>query len=190
MAVRRLVSEYKLTRMWTLTLRAATTPEDRPVVVRLLQAALRKLRERDSKLIYLAVLEWHPKGHGWHVHLLTHKFVPKAVVQSCWTHGFVDARRIAVNGDSTSRSAVSKAASYVAKYVSKAPPEGAPPHLRGENRYFRPIGLCVVEIEAEGEFGDLYAVAIGYFSTGIGWEWWSATCPEWRGPPCVVMRSK
>jgi len=186
--VRRLVSEHKLTRMWTLTLRESTLPEDRPVVVSKLQAFLRRVRTELPHVVWLAVLEWHPGGHGWHVHIVVNKFVPKPKIEEMWPHGFVDVRRISVRGDSSSRQAISKAASYLAKYVSKDPPEGAPPHVPGDHRYYRPLGLSCTELVAEGSYEEMVALAWQYFPAGVGWIWHSSMSTDWRAPPVLVFR--
>jgi len=175
--------------MWTLTLRRTTLAEDRPAVVRLVQAFTRKVRDHWPRLRWLAVLEWHPGGHGWHIHVVVNKYVPKPWIQANWRAGFVDVRRITVKGDSTSRQAVSKAASYLAKYVSKDPPEGAPPHLPGEHRYYRPLGLSLTELVAEGSYEEMVQLAWTYFPAGVGWVWHSSMADDWRAPPVLVMRS-
>lgn len=187
--VRRLVCEHDLTRMFTLTLRAATTAEERPLVVRKVQAFTRRLRARWPRLRWLAVLEWHPGGHGWHVHMVCNRWLPKAVLADLWGWGFVDARRIKVRGDSTSMAAARKAASYVAKYVSKAVGDGAPEHVAGDHRYLRPLGMTWTEVEAEGTFERLINVAWGWWPTAVSWMWWSGDESSWKGPKCLVIRS-
>lgn len=187
--VRRFVAEHKLTRMWTLTLRDETLPEDRPIVVLKLQQFLRRVRLELPHVVWLAVLEWHPGGHGWHIHIVVNKFVPKWWIQGSWKHGFVDVRRISVKGDSSSRQAVSKAASYLAKYVSKPAPDGAPGHVPGDHRYYRPLGLGLTELIAEGSFEEMVALAWQYFPAGVGWCWHSSMSDDWRAPPVLVLRS-
>jgi len=188
--VRRLVAEHKLTRMWTLTLRDATLPEERAQVVLKLQQFLRRVRLELPQVVWLAVLEWHPGGHGWHIHIVVNKFVPKQWISGAWKHGFVDVRRISVKGDSSSRQAVSKAASYLAKYVTKAPPEGTPPHVAGDHRYFRPLGLGLTELVAEGSYEEMVMLAWQYFPAGVGWMWHSKQDQGWRAPPVLVLRSQ
>ncbi len=187
--VRRLVAEHKLTRLWTLTLRDSTLPEDRPVVVSKLQVFLRRMQREVPDLVWLAVLEWHPGGHGWHIHMVVDRWVPRALVERVWGHGFIDCRRISVRGDSSSRQATSKAASYIAKYVSKDPAPGAPPHVSGNHRYYRPLGLAVTELVAEGSYEEMVALAWTYFPAGVGWLWHSSMADDWRAPPVLVMRS-
>jgi hypothetical protein len=188
-SIRRLVCEHGLTRMFTLTLREATTAEQRPLVVRRVQAFTRRVRSRFPRWKWLAVLEWHPGGHGWHVHLVVDRFLPKALVADLWGWGFVDARRIKVRGDSSSMAATRKAAAYVAKYVAKGGDDAAPPHVAGDHRYLRPLGLTWTEVEAEGEFGDLVAMVWNYWGVPPSWLWWSGDDDRWRGPKVLVLRS-
>lgn len=188
-AVRRLVCEHRLVRMWTLTMRDATTADERPMVVRRVQAFTRRCRNRWPSLRWLAVLEWHPGGHGWHVHMVVDRWVPKQLLADLWGWGFVDARRIAVRGDSTTMAATRKAAAYVAKYVSKDAAPGAPAHVPGDHRYLRPLGMTWSELEGEGTFEELLAVAWSWWPTSISWTWWSGDEPKWRGPKCLVLRS-
>lgn len=189
--VRRLVAEHDLVRMWTLTQAEATTAEQRREVVRRLQLAIKRLRRRIPRVKWLAVLEWHPGGHGWHVHMVVDRFVPKAIMAECWTWGFVDARLIRPKGEATGAAAARKAASYVAKYI--APGEGehaAPPHERGDQRYLRAEGLQVTELTGEGTYHELLSFLWSAFPRGVGWVWWSGACDGWRGPPVLVVRSR
>ena len=188
-AVRRLVTEHRLVRMWTLTQRDETAADDRPMVVRRVQAFTRRVRARWPKLRWLAVLEWHPGGHGWHVHMVVDRFVPKAVLADLWGWGFVDARRIAVRGDSTTMAATRKAAAYVAKYVAKDPAPGAPAHVSGDHRYLRPLGMTWTEVTAEGDFEQMLNLAWHWWQTPPSWLWHSSQEPKWRGPSCLVIRS-
>jgi hypothetical protein len=187
-SVRRLVCEHSLTRMWTLTLAEATTAEQRGLVVARLQAFVRRCRARWPRLQWLAVLEWHPGGHGWHVHMVVNRFVPKHLVTSLWGWGHVDTRRISVKGNSTSMEATRKAGTYVAKYLTKRPGDDSPDHEHGDHRYYRPRGMKWTEIRAEGEWADMITVVWSYWGRPPTWVWWSGSDQEWRGPSCVVLR--
>ncbi len=175
--------------MWTLTLAESTTASDRPLVVRRVQAFTRRCRRRWPSMRWLAVLEWHPGGHGWHVHMVVDRFVPKGLVAELWGWGFVDARRIAVRGDGGSMGAARRAASYVAKYLTKSQDPAAPAHVPGDHRYLRPLGMHWTEIEFEGWFPDLVARSWALLGGNIGWLWWSGHEPSWRASPVLVLRS-
>ncbi len=70
---------------------------------------------------YAWVREWHPSGHGLHVHFAVGRYVPYAVVGDAWGRGIVDIRRVTVRraGDATNEAAKT-AARYLAKYVGKS----------------------------------------------------------------------
>lgn len=190
-AVRRIVTEHRLVRMWTLTLAEATSAEQRGEVVHKVQLFVKRVRRRFRRIKWLAVLEWHPGGHGWHVHMVVDRFVPKELVGDLWGWGFVDTRLIRPKGEATSASAARKAAQYVAKYLGKGEGEHEqPPHERGDQRYLRAEGLGITEVHAEGSFGDLVRLMWSWWPSGIGWAWWSGTDPEWRAPPVLVVRSR
>lgn len=188
--VRRLVAEHELVRMLTLTQREATTAQQRPEVLHRVQLFVKRLRRRVPRLKWLAVLEWHPGGHGWHVHMVVDRFLPKALVAECWGHGFVDARLIRPKSGAGGRAAVRQAATYVAKYLGKGEGEHEqPPHERGDQRYLRAEGMHVTELAAEGTFEQLVELAWEWLGGRVGWAWWSGGADEWRGPPVLVLRS-
>lgn len=189
--VRRLVAEHDLVRMWTLTQAEATTAEQRGEVVRRFQLFVKRLRHRYPRLRWLAVLEWHPQGHGWHIHMVVNRWLPKSVMAETWGHGFVDARLIRPKGECTGRAAARQAASYVAKYLGKGGDDDhpSPAHEKGQQRYLRSEGLDVTEVCGEGEYQALLAwlwEALG----DVSWVWWSGAADGWRGPPVLVVRSR
>jgi hypothetical protein len=173
--------------MWTLTIAERTTADDRPVVVRRVQAFCRRVRRRFPRLTWLAVLEWHPGGHGWHVHMVVDRFVPKALVSELWGWGFVDCRLITPKGSESQLSGARKAAAYVAKYLSKGEEGSGPAHVKGDHRYLRPLGLKWTEVEAEGEFARLVELVWSHLRT-VTWLWHSGSHEGWRGPSCLVLR--
>jgi hypothetical protein len=115
------------------------------------------------------------------------RFVAKALLAELWGHGFVDVRRITVKGDPKSLSSARRAAQYVAKYLTKSEDPSSPPHVKGDHRYLRPLGMSWTEVEAEGEFSDLVALAWAHLRI-VTWLWYSGTAPDWRGPSCLVLR--
>lgn len=153
----------------------------------MVQGFTRRLRDRSPSTVWLAVLEWHPGGHGWHVHLCISRFLPKAFLASLWPHGFVDVRRITVKGDPKSLSAARRAGQYVAKYLTKSEDETAPAHVHGDHRYLRPLGLKWTEVIAEGTYGDLVNLVRSHLGS-VTWAWHSRDQPDWRGPACSVFR--
>jgi hypothetical protein len=134
---------------------------------------------------YLWVAEQHPGGHGWHVHFVVGRYVRKDILSEVWGLGFVDPRKIKTKGDR--KAACRVAASYVAKYVSKAfdtvpnrrrykPAEGFEP--RTEIESVQGVGSVAIRHASEFYFGGAEPSRV----------WSSAELPEdqWRGPPIMI----
>ncbi len=83
---------------------------------------------------YAWVPEWHPGGHGLHLHFAVSRFVHRSKIQAAWGRGIFDIRLISglpVGSSVWDESRV--AARYMAKYVSKSFDDGA--HPAGLHRY-------------------------------------------------------
>lgn len=173
--------------MWTLTFRESTTVEQRPEVVKRLGEFGKRLARRMPGIRWLAVLELHPGGHGWHVHMLVSRYVPKEIVRKIWGHGHIDVRSIAGRGVVDSLSAARKAAAYASKYVSKDADKT--PRAPGEHRYYRSESMPITVIEYEGDFVSAVTMVWGHFNQRIGWVWWSGDDDKWRGPRVLAVRS-
>jgi len=82
--------------------------------------SLRELT-KGKKLPYIWVPEWHPNGHGIHLHFAVGKYLKRSIIEASWPHGFV---HIKLLGDLPSQSSVLTesriAARYLSKYVSKS----------------------------------------------------------------------
>lgn len=98
-------------------------------------------REVGRPFPYVWVREWHPGGHGLHVHFLVGRFLRQTLISEVWGRGIVDIRsrgpqRLGDGPVAESRTA----ARYVAKYVSKAADEGRIPGLHRFEvaQHFRP----------------------------------------------------
>ncbi|MBA7540061.1 hypothetical protein ES705_32350 [subsurface metagenome] len=78
----------------------------------------RYLRDHHQPLAYLSVLELHPGGHGYHVHMLVNApYISQAAWQDdLWQQGIVDIRSLGKRGSSYSDS---KVAHYLVKYMEK-----------------------------------------------------------------------
>ena len=131
---------------------------------------------------YAWVQEWHPGGHGLHVHFAVGQYVRHTLIRDAWQRGIVDIRRITPPpGSGGWREAERVAARYLAKYVSKS---GDAAREMGTHRYevaqgFQPRSLrffdrtqdAVIE-RASAEMGAPPA-----------YIWRSATDHAWTGPP-------
>jgi len=71
-------------------------------------------------LPYVWVPEWHPGGHGLHVHFIVGRYVRQSLIREAWGHGIVHIKLI---GDLPVGSGVlaeaRKAAGYLCKYIGK-----------------------------------------------------------------------
>jgi len=114
----------KLTRQWTLSVDWSDRPEarfDRDTVVSMAEDYFRRLRKLvGAELPYVYVLEIHPGGNGYHIHVaLPALFIGKHAMQKTWGHGVVwysdrkDGRKLG------QRALARSNASYLAKYLGK-----------------------------------------------------------------------
>ncbi len=70
---------------------------------------------------YLWTAEWHPGGHGLHVHFAVGRYVEKGLIEAAWDRGFVEIRRLNTDLQYASQLAKARvAAAYLGKYVVKA----------------------------------------------------------------------
>ena len=185
--LRRYVVANGLNRLGTLTYAGAGCHD--PVVLRRDAGEFfRKLRSAlgGRPFPYAWVPEWHPGGHGLHVHFAVGRFVLRSLIVAAWGRGLV---HIKLLGDlpvgSGAVGEARMAAGYLAKYVSKSFDER---RVAGLHRYevaqhFQPR---VVVIEA-AHLGDLVTFAsnrMGSFPADVShsdrWE-------SWSGPTAVVM---
>ena len=146
-------------------------------------AFVRRLRRamRVDRMAYAVVPEFHKDGHV-HAHVLVGRYVPKAVAEKAWGHGWVDARKFRGRGG---REGARKAAAYAGKYVAKMfdePRAGRHRYEVGEGFQpdvvkrggFTSLGEAVSFVEDHGQV-VVYAVssdAIDGYS-GPPWVWLS-----------------
>ena len=120
--VRRYCAANRLNRLGTLTYGGAGChdPKALRADVAAFWRALRGLLGGKS-FPYLWTAEWHPSGHGLHVHFAVGRYVKRDLLVSAWAHGFV---HIKLLGDlpvgSGTVAEARRAAGYLAKYVGKA----------------------------------------------------------------------
>ena len=131
---------------------------------------------------YVWVPEFHPGGHGYHVHVAFGRYVPRGAIGRAWGHGFFWIKLI---GDlpvgSGSRAEGRVVAGYLAKYVSKAFEDERRP--LGRHRYevaqgFQPEKILVYGSSAE----DVIARASQYMGAEPTNVWFSPK-EGWHGPP-------
>jgi len=135
---------------------------------------------------YVWVPEWHPKGHGLHVHFAVGRFIKRSLISEAWGHGFV---HIKLLGDlpvgSTNLSEARRAAGYLSKYVAKS---FADPSARilGLHRYDIAQGFLPLPVALSGQSAaDVLAQASSVFNSVPSFEWSSSSVADWQGPPSI-----
>jgi hypothetical protein len=143
----------------------------------------RQMRRRfpGVKAALMTVPEWHPGGHGLHVHVATSEYVPKELLAACWPHGFVD------NGERTHRGGSSprQLAGYVSKYLSKEH-EGAE-RPRGAHGYEVTQGTQPEAWRVSGLGQGGVEAAIRGLMGDPSYTWDSRQVEGWRGPPAAFL---
>lgn len=187
--IRSLIRQHKLTVMWTLTY-PEPGQHDRAEAFRDMAGWLKDygadLKRGNG---YVTVLEPHPDGHGWHIHLFTSGGgYPKSVlagVRESWTaylgrrgwnpSGGASWLRVHVKLWRSTR----RAAYYAAKYATKTGAEG---RQKGHRRYSLSLGLRVNVTRATGSKKVLLSDIPGKVCVRA---WESGEDPTWQGYPAV-----
>lgn len=172
--------------MWTLTY-AGEGQHDRDQALSDVAGWVKRLRAHlGHPFPYLCVLELHPGGHGWHVHvLMPRKFIRHEVMARLWGHGFVqfsdENRRIRRVPGQRARSRA--AAGYLSKYVAKAVGSGIDRH---RHAYEVAEGFAPEKISREcSNFADGWRELVRDHGGELpSLEWSSDQVEDWSGPPC------
>ena len=121
--IRRYCAENRLVNLWTLTY-AGEGVRDYHLVRRHVWEFFRRLRGVVGKrFAYLWTTEWHPGGHGLHVHFAVGEYIAHWPSLAVWGHGLI----VNVRGPreklygQRARERSRSVGRYIAKYVSKAP---------------------------------------------------------------------
>lgn len=185
--VRRYCVRNMLTRMWTFTF--ADAVHDRAVALAAMQEFVRLLRDHFGEPFpYLYVFELHPKGHGWHVHLLTQsRWVKKDTMQRLWGHGIVQYSDGPKRHGRSKREVARGAARYAAKYVGKDIEGGLE---RGVHAYepgqgFQPERVSRLAVSMRSGVGVAVRAFDGVAPSSL---WDSAESEVWSGPPVITLQ--
>ena len=181
--VRRYCAANRLNRLGTLTYAGEGCHD--PTVVRADAAGFfKRLRSGlgGEPLPYLWVPEWHPGGHGLHLHFAVGRYVGHSLIREAWGRGIV---HIKLLGDlpvgSGSLGEARLAARYLGKYAGKAVDGDRP---AGLHRYEIAQGFTPSSLVCEGRSPD---DVIGQASERMGRSpahvWLSAGEDGWQGPP-------
>jgi hypothetical protein len=188
--IRRYCAANRLNRLGTLTYEGAGCHE--PLAVRShVGQFFKSLRCElgDRPLPYLWVPQWHPGGHGLHVHFAVGRFVRQALIRETWGRGYV---HIKLLGDlpvgSGTLEEARLAARYLSRYIGKSLDGDRAPGL---HRYEVAQGFQPTAVYC---YGPTAEVAIGQASQLFGRApshvWLSSSTEGWNGPPaCWVAWS-
>jgi hypothetical protein len=138
--------------------------------------------ELGGPLPYAWAPEWHPGGHGLHVHFAVGRYVPRRLVEEAWGRGFIKIKLIGgLPVGSGARAEARVAGGYLAKYVSK---DFGGPRVRGLHRYevaqgFQPQPVAVYGVSAE----DVIERASRLMKAVPERAWFSSDTEGWHGPP-------
>jgi hypothetical protein len=183
-------------RMWTLTFARATELHEREWVIAQVNDFMQRLRVHLGEAIpYTYVLELHPEGHGWHVHLaLPKRFIDKHRLQALWGHGLVQfsdgnrwiQKRGAGGRRPSFREQCRRTAHYLSKYLGKTFDEFPP----GVRRYETAKGFAVERVARSFR---TFTEALSWLETQhqgdvIEHIWDSGEAEDWDGPPCWCVR--
>lgn len=184
--IRRYAVANGLNRLGTLTYRGHGCHD----VVQVRQDAgafFRALRgETDrGRFPYVWVPEWHPGGHGLHLHFAVARFIHRSVIERAWGHGFIHIKLLSdLPIGSGSREEARRAAGYLSKYVSKTFEEGQ--GLFGRHRYevgqgFQPVARRLLGRTSE----EVLAKACELMGAEPIRRWSSDEVEGWDKPPAV-----
>jgi hypothetical protein len=136
-----------------------------------------------GRFAYLWVPQWHPGGHGLHVHFAVGRYVPRRLIEGAWGRGFVHIKLLSgLPVGSGARAEARLAARYLARYVGRDSDDERRP--AGLHRYEVAQGFQPDKIDCYGPSAEH---AIANASRFMGAEpvrvWLSGETEGWRGPP-------
>jgi hypothetical protein len=182
--IRRYAVSNRLNRLGTLTYAGGGCHE--PEQLRADVAAFFKgLRPAlgGGRLPYVWVPEWHPGGHGLHVHFAVGRYVPQGLIRDVWGRGHVHIKLIGdlpVGSGALAEARV--AARYLCKYVGKGLDDDR--RRAGLHRYEVGQGFQPVPVVLTGR-SDEEVLALACERMGSAPEvlWRSSSVEGWHGPP-------
>lgn len=182
--VRRYCAANRLNRLGTLTYRGAGNHD--PLQLRTDVATFfRSLRGRlGDAFPYLWAPEWHPGGHGLHVHFGVGRYIHRSWIEEAWGRGFVHIKLLGdVGAGSTTLDESRVAARYLGKYVGK---DIETNRAGGLHRYevaqgFQPQAAAIRGRSAS-EALHLASERMGHRPAYV-WESWNER--RWFGPSAI-----
>jgi hypothetical protein len=142
---------------------------------------LRTLRG-GKRFAYVWVPEWHPGGHGLHVHTAVGQYIHKSVIRTAWPHGWVKGNRFTtLRHGATDLEAARAAAGYLGKYLSKTFEDG---QGFGRHRYEVGQGFQPKRIVYDGgSVEEVLWTACQHMNSAPAVSWSSQDTDDWQGPP-------
>ncbi len=147
----------------------------------------RKLNSQVGKPFpYLWVPEWHPKGHGLHLHFAVGQYIRRTAIDDAWGKGFVHIKllgQVPIGKGSLAESR--HAANYLGKYLGKAFEDNREFNLRrfDSARGFAPESEVIVGASLDVVLAD----ASSRMGTMPSYVWRSINQDGWIGPNAVWM---
>ena len=181
--IRRYCAANGLNRLGTLTYAGAGCHEPQRLRADVAEF-FRGLRQGiGSALPYLWVPQWHPGGHGLHVHFAVGRFVPRRLIESVWGRGFVHIKLLSGLPAGSGQAAEARlAAGYLARYVGRDSEDERRP--AGLHRYEVAQGFQPERVECYGRSAeDVIERASGLMGGRPARVWLSASVEGWHGPP-------
>jgi hypothetical protein len=187
--VRQFCVRWGLTKMWTFTFKEAQW--DKRLVKANMNAFLIQWRILNGgrAFPYLYVLELHPEGHGYHVHVAVPGgfFTDYWTLKRVWGHGIIQYSEKNRHSGET-RDDARRLATYLSKYLAKDVSED---HVQGEHRYEPAQGF---EIKTTRRWFPRFQGAVAFLELGIIGErflqvWSDYEIDSWPGPPTWLYRS-
>jgi len=181
--MRRYCAANRLNRLGTLTYAGAGCHD--PRALRSDVAGFFKLirgRLDQRALPYLWVPQWHPGGHGLHVHFAVGRFVKHSVIREVWGRGHV---HIKLLGDlpvgSGALEEARLAARYLSRYVGKSLDED---REAGLHRYEVAQGFQPQPVYCYGPTAEMaLANASKVMGRAPSTTWLSSSQEGWSAPP-------
>ena len=183
--------EHRLGYLWTLTYKGEGQHDWAAMT-----ADVRRFEERwqadpvTAGVPYVLVPEWHPGGHGLHLHMGVGRFISWKVIRALWQDG---GRHPLAGEIQTPRFAKGKVtpqtcARYLAKYVTKTLNDAGGTAGKGAHRFYKPHGMSItVRRWRFGSELEAYHHAIAFFGGELPHEWDSRYQEGWQGPRVVVL---
>ena len=187
-ALRRYCVKNRLQKMLTLTY--ADSVVDHKQVKEDVNALFVRWRslKGDRAFPYAYVLEFHPGGHGLHVHIAVPlHFVEKRWLEETWGHGFVNYRDPKPLRERDRRECARRLSGYLAKYVAKNLGNA---HEKHSHRYEVAQGFGVeFDRNSFKTLGEASHWLANYPGERFVQVWDSNDEVDWDGPPVKVYRA-